>query len=191
MKSSFPPTLETKRLLLRPITEEDAPAIYEYASNPKVAQHTLWDHHQSLQDSLNFICGYVAERYKNQEPEPFGIALKSSPQKIIGTVGCFWISKPYQTMELGYALAESYWNKGIATEASRTILDFVFKNYAVRRIQAPCRIENIGSKRVMEKLGMKFEGILRSARFCKGKFWDVHLCSLLKEEFFAEDGFIR
>lgn len=181
MSHWLPHPLKTERLILRSITEQDANSIFEYSSNPNVAKYTLWDAHRSISDTLAFIHEYVFAHYKEEEPEPWGITFKENPEKVIGTVGCFWISKPHQTMELGYALSELHWGKGIVVEAAQAVIPYIFKNYQTVRIQAPCVKENRGSRRVIEKLGMQFEGELRSARFCKGKFWDIHLCALLKD----------
>ena len=68
-------------------------------------------------------------------------------------------------MELAYAVAEEHWGKGITVEASRAALNWVFQELSPERVQARCKIENKPSVRVMEKLGMKFEGTHRSEIF--------------------------
>lgn len=181
-ESWIPPILTTERLILRAITLEDAPSIFEYTKNPNVSRYTLWQPYQVMQDTENFIQEYVFSLYKDRVPEPLGITLKSSSHKVIGTVGCFWVSKENQTMELAYALSESYWKQGLVPEAALAIVDYCFQKYPVQRIQARCRAEHKASSRVMEKIGMKFEGTLRSALFCKGSFWDMHHYSILKQE---------
>ncbi len=102
------PTLATERLILRPIIESDAENIFSYAKNPNVSKYTLWEPHEGIQDSLNFIREYVFPNYQKQVPEPFGTALKNSPEKLIGTVGCFWVSESAKHMELAYALPTPY-----------------------------------------------------------------------------------
>lgn len=176
-----PPVLETARLILRPITLKDASAIFEYASNPKVAEYTLFDAHKTIQDSFSFIKDYIFNHYSKQVPEPFGITLKENPEKVIGTVGCFVISKPSKSMELAYAMAEDQWGKGLMTEAAIAVMDYCFKEYGLKRIQARCKAENIGSRRVMEKAGMIFEGTLKSAQFHRGRFWDMHYLAKVAE----------
>lgn len=169
-----PPTLQTERLLLRPIELEDAEAIFSYAKNPNVCKYTLWEPHQSVQDSLNYIQDYVFDYYNQGVPEPFGIALKKHPEKIIGTVGCFWTSKQSKAMELAYAIAEEFWGQGLVAEASLAVMDFCFKEFNLKRIQSRCKTENKSSARVMEKVGMTFEGTLRSAIYHRAKYWDLH-----------------
>jgi ribosomal-protein-alanine N-acetyltransferase len=72
------------------------------------------------------------------------------------------------------------WGRGIATEASRAIVDYVFLHFDVERLQARCKRENVASARIMEKLGMRHEGVLRSAVYHQGRFWDVEYRAILR-----------
>ncbi|MEN0059520.1 MAG: GNAT family N-acetyltransferase [Bdellovibrio sp.] len=168
-----PPTLETSRLILRPIQLTDAENIFAYAKDPNVCKYTLWETHQSVQDSLSYIKDYIFDYYSKGVPEPFGITLKENPQTVIGTVGCFWTSKQAKAMELAYAIGEEHWGKGLVAEASQAVMDYCFKEFALKRIQARCKVENKASSRVMEKIGMTYEGTLKSAIFHRNKFWDI------------------
>ena len=169
-----PPTILTDRLVLRPIGLSDAESIFAYAKNPNVCKYTLWEKHLSVQDSLRFIKDYIFDCYSKGVPEPFGIALKENPEKMIGTVGCFWTSKPAKAMELAYAIAEEHWGQGFTAEASRAVMDYCFKEFGLKRIQARCKVENQASRRVMEKVGMTLEGTLKSAVFHRERYWDMH-----------------
>ena len=177
-----PPILETARLLLRPLDEADAPAIFAYAQSPAVTRFTLWEAHRDLNDTLEFLSGYVQGRYLEGVPDGLGICLKNDPGRVIGTVGCFWATRANQTMELGYALGENHWGQGIIVEAARELLSHVFATYDVERVQAHCMSPNAASARVMEKLGMTREGYLRSALLHRGRFWDLLLYSILRNE---------
>lgn len=177
-----PPQLETKRLILRPLVQSDAENIFEYAKNPNVSLFTLWEPHKTVTDSLNFIVDYAHSLYREKVPEPFAITLRENPNKVIGTVGCFWVSKSSKSMELAYAVAESYWGKGLVTEASEAVVDYCFKTFEINRMQARCKTENKASARVMEKIGMTFEGTLKSAIFHRNRFWDMHYYSVLKDD---------
>lgn len=168
-----PPTFETQRLILRPIELDDADAIFNYAKNPNVSRYTLWEPHKSTQDSLAYIKEYIFDYYSQGVPEPFGIALKENPQKIIGTVGCFWTSKKAKAMELAYAIGEEHWGQGLVAEASQAVMEYCFKEFSLKRIQARCKAENKPSARVMEKIGMTYEGTLKSAVYHRERFWDM------------------
>lgn len=177
-----PPVLETERLVLRPLEIGDVADIFEYASNPNVSRFTLWEPHRSIKDSESYILDYVLPYYRQHTPEPWGITLKANPGKVIGTVGLFWASKTSKSMELAYAIGEPHWGQGIVVEASRAAVSHGFRDFGAARIQAHCKAENKPSARVMEKLGMKFEGTLRSALFHRNRHWDMHFYSVLREE---------
>ncbi|MCE9531146.1 MAG: GNAT family N-acetyltransferase [Planctomycetes bacterium] len=178
-----PPTLETPRLILRPLEESDAPDIFLYASNPNVTRFTLWEAHETIDDTLAFLGDYPFTRYPNKEPDPVGIILKDDPTRsVIGTVGCFWVSRKDGVMELGYNLAEPYWGRGIIVEAARMLLDFVFREYQVNRVQARVLGGNDASGRVACKLGMNHEGTLRATLLHRGNYVDVHYYALLRGE---------
>jgi ribosomal-protein-alanine N-acetyltransferase len=178
-----PPTLETPRLVLRPATAADAPAVYLYASNPAVTRFTLFETHQAIDDSRWFVTDYVRSRYFNREPDPLAIVLKDDPLgRMIGALGAHWASQPNGTMELGYSLAEPYWGRGLTTEAARALTDHVFAEYAVERLQARVFFGNESSGRVLEKLGFRPEGVLRSLVFRRGRHWDIVMYSLLRAD---------
>ena len=181
-----PPVLMTERLVLRPVTAADAPAIFLYASNPNLTRFTLFETHQTIGDSLWFATDYVRSRYASREPDPFGIVLKGDPvPTVIGSLGAHWVSQPNGTMEFGYAIAEPYWGRGLVAEASRALIRYVFTEYAVERLQARVIVGNEASERVLAKLGFAREGVLRSFILRRGRHWDVAMYSLLRGEWEA------
>jgi ribosomal-protein-alanine N-acetyltransferase len=178
-----PPTLETDRLILRAITIEDADAVFAACSNPAVTRYTLFDTHQTLQDSRRFIHDYVIGSYTEMIPDPYAITLKHDPEpRMIGAIGCHWASRPNLTMELGYWLAEHLWGRGLTTEAAIAVVSFVFANYPVERMQAQVIAGNRRSERVLERIGFRREGTLRSALYRRGRFEDIQLFALLRGE---------
>ena len=170
-----PPVLTTDRLILRPIELADAKSVFAYAKNPNICKFTLWSPHQSIQDSVQYIHDVALKNYARGVPEPFGLTLKTDPTKIIGTVGCFWASEKSKSMEMGYALAEEHWGSGLVVEAAREVMAYCFKEFGLKRIQARCAVENSGSRKVMEKIGMSYEGTSRSCLYHRERFWDLHL----------------
>ncbi len=175
------PTLKTERLLLRKITLKDAKDMFEYTSDPEVAKYTLWYAHQSISESKYFIKS-VIEQYHNHQGADWGI-VHQADQKFIGTCGFTeWVNLDDRG-EIGYNLSRKYWGKGYMLEAVRAILSFGFSQMHLNRIQARCKIANVASARVMEKVGMKYEGTLRQYIFAKGAYHDLKLYSILKQEF--------
>ena len=182
-----PPTLTTERLILRAITLEDASAIFEYSSKPILSQLSLWLPHLTLKDSENFIKEYVFKKYDEQLPEPFAITLKSNPSKMIGTSGAWWDSKNSQTMEMGAALSDQYWGQGIMAEAQSEVIRYCFEEYSrevspVNRIQGRCKAENIQSEKMILKTGRVYEATHRQRVLSKGRFWDMKVFAILKED---------
>ena len=178
-----PPLLATARVVLRPVTAGDAPAVYLYASNPAISRFTLFETHRTIDDSRWFVTDYVRSRYVNREPDPFAVILKDDPLgRMIGAVGAHWVSQPNGTMELGYSLAEPYWGRGLTTEAAGAVTDHVFTEYPVERLQAQVFVGNESSGKVLEKLGFRREGVLRSLVYRRGRHWDVVMYSHVRPE---------
>ncbi len=174
------PTIRTERLQLRRLRADDAEAVFAYASDPEVARWTTWDPHESLDDSKAFISS-VIEAYKNNKPSPWGVVLKDTGL-LIGTCGFCAYHPKHQRAEDGYALSREYWGCGYATEALKAVIDFEFREMELNKIEGYCRINNTASARVMEKVNMHLEGILRQHIYVKGVFHDMKMYSLIKSE---------
>ncbi|SDZ86221.1 ribosomal-protein-alanine N-acetyltransferase [Thalassobacillus cyri] len=101
----------------------------------------------------------------------------------MGTTDVVTLNTKHKRAKIGYVLAEEYWGQGFTTEAAEKIIAFEFNELNLERIQARCFVDNIGSQRVMEKVGMTREGTIRKGMLVKGKFQDLKLYSILSEEF--------
>ena len=175
------PVLETRRLVLRHLRPSDLNDVYEYASDPEVSRYTLWDTHLSLDESRLFL-EFIIDQHRRGEGMVWAVTLRETG-KMIGTCG-FGTLKPRDSRaELGFALSRRYWNQGITTEAVAAVLRFVFTEMKLNRLEARCDIDNVASARVLEKSGMKFEGILRQHACIKEQFRDLRLYSILREEY--------
>ena len=172
-------SLETKRLILRPFELTDAPAIYEYAKNNNATKWVTWNSHQSVSDSEKFVqFVFQMEALGNQN---FAICLKERPDFVIGDVGINWISKKDKIIELGTILNESYWGKGFVSEAFQAVIEYAFTNLDVVRVQGRCKLGNLQSRKMMEKAGMNYEGLLRSSLYCKDQHWDMEMFAVIKK----------
>ena len=174
-----PPLLQTDRLLLRGWEATDLEAVFAYASDPEVTRFVSFARHRSLADSLAFLDGLVAEHYAAQEVD-YCICLRSDPAVSIGGLGVY--RRPHRTMELGYVLRRSAWGNGFVPEAGRRLIRHAFETTVVARIFAPLFAPNAKSRRAAEKMGLRFEGVLRSAIECRGERWDEAIYSILREE---------
>ncbi|WP_245807668.1 GNAT family N-acetyltransferase [Halobacillus massiliensis] len=174
------PVLETERLILRKISKSDVNDMYAYGSNPLVSEYVTWETHTCQEDTEGFI-DLILEGYLNKEKALWAMELKANG-KMAGTIDFVSIDKKHRSGELGYVLSDKFWGQGLTTEASRKVIEFGITELGLERIQARCLAENIGSQRVMEKAGMTFEGTLRKGFFAKGKFHDLKVYSILREE---------
>lgn len=180
------PTLETERLILRKMTPDDAEDVFAYASELDVAKFVPWEVHRSLEDSRRFV-DYVLKLYEAGKPAPWAIEWKENG-KMIGTIDYVAWYPGHFRAEIGFILSKAYWGKGIAPEAARKVMEFGFERMGLNRIEAECMAENVQSQRALQKLGMRLEGISRQKYFIKGKFRDMALYSILKQEFEREAG---
>ena len=174
------PTLQTDRLLLRKLQVDDLQDIFEYACDPKVARYTTWQPHETVEQSRDFL-HHVLGLYEKGKVAPWGVEHKND-RKLIGTCGFLDWNLQHARAEIGYALSRRYWGRGLATEAVQAVIAFGFSRMALNRIQGRCEVENVASGRVMEKAGLKFEGLLREHEFSKGAYADISMYAILRKE---------
>ena len=173
--------LETDRLILRPLKREDSQEAFKnWSSDPNVAKYTTWEAHKSEKETKEFIDGVISN-YNANLMDSWGIILKAS-NRLIGTGGYTPGSKKGNICTIGYALSKKYWNRGIMTEAVRKMVEYGFSHLQPSRIQSYTNIEHIASQRVLEKIGFKFEGVLRNYCFHHGIPIDVKMFSILASE---------
>ena len=177
------PTLETERLVLRKLHRKDVGDIYDYASEPEVARYMPWEYHRSLDDAAMFLRSQL-DAYRRGQPASWGLVLKAE-DRLVGAAGFGVWSLSNSKAEFGYVLGKRYWNQGLMTEAAEEIVRFGFEEMLLNRLQARAITDNIASWRVMEKIGMTYEGTERKSRFEKGRFVDFRLYAILRDEYFA------
>ncbi len=175
------PTLETDRLILRKMTPSDAEAVFAYASDPEVTRYVVWDTHRSIQDSRAFL-ELAVQKYKSGGEPDWGIVYKGD-HRFVGTCGFVGWDGDHARAEIGYVLSREYWGRGLMPEAVRAMIAFGFERMGLNRIEARCIAENTASARVMEKVGMIYEGTLRQREFIKGAYRDMKLYAILKSEY--------
>lgn len=175
----IPPRIVTSRLVLRPLSEGDAPDVFAYAADAEMTRYLLWDAHQSIDDSLVFL-RHVAGRYALGEPYDWGIEWNG---RVIGTIGLFDRRISAERAEVGFALGRAYWRQGFMRESLTAILDHAFCDLALRRVVARTHVQNQGSRALLASTGFTQEGTLRQDIYAKGLFWDVAYFGLLVGEF--------
>lgn len=125
---------------------------------------------------------YISDMLSANENDTFAFAV-TADNKVVGSIGVFRQGNIHrQTAELGYYVAEEYWNRGIMTEAVKQICEYVFNKSDILRIYAEPFAYNIASCRVLEKAGFQYEGTLRSNAVKNGEVIDMKMYSLLRTE---------
>lgn len=174
------PTLESKRCILRRMRIDDAEDMYEYARLPEVTRYLRWSPHPDVYYTSDYL-RFISKKYKCGEFYDWGIEDKESG-RFIGTCGFVSIDTSNKSAELGYVLSPEYWGKGIATEVVARVIDFGFSRLELNRIYSRYMVENTASRRVMEKCGMRFEGVARKQMMIKNEFRDIGYCAILKND---------
>ena len=178
---SHMPELQTERLILRRIRVSDAEDMYHYARRPEVTRYLLWSPHPDIYHTQDYL-RYLATRYAAGTFYDWGVILKQNG-RMIGTCGFTTIDCAHDAAEIGYVLNPDYHGMGIATEAVEAVLAFGFDKLLLHRIEARFMEGNDASLRVMEKVGMRFEGWRRESMLVKGSYRTIGYSSILFDEY--------
>jgi [ribosomal protein S5]-alanine N-acetyltransferase len=154
----YPPKeFTTDSLHLRIPHRDDAPAIFaNYAQDVEVTRYLTWRPHKSVEESLA-ILDLIAKLWLDGEAFTYIITLKGEDRPI----GMIAIHPDEFKPSIGYVLARPFWGKGYMTEAARAVVDWLLRQPDIYRVFATCDVDNPASAKVMEKAGMKYEGLLR------------------------------
>ena len=174
------PIITTERLILRSFTLKDAPELARAINAPEIDTNTLnITYPYEEQMAVDWISS-LEERYVSGVNANFAITLRSTGE-IGGSVGLV-INQRHQHAEMGYWLAVALWGQGYITEAARACLDFGFETLSLHRIHAGHYARNPASGRVMQKLGMTYEGTFRHHYLKDGVFEDNVVYGILRDE---------
>lgn len=173
--------LETERLILRRFEMEDSEALYvNVTSDSMVNKFLTWQLHNNISDTVLLLRGWM-ERYQDNERYCWAIELKETNQ-VVGVIASPTVRNRTDTVDVTYCIGSQWWGKGLATEALQAVVDFFFKVVEVNRIEAGYDVNNPNSGRVMEKIGMQKEGIIRQAGRNNQGLFDIVQCSILRRE---------
>ena len=172
--------LESERLLLRPIKKSDTDDIFEIFSDIEVMKYYDLLPFLTKDDAINQV-EVFRKCLSEKTMIRWGIELKESG-KLIGTCGFFAFSEESLKAEMGYELNREYWNKGIMSEALKMIMDFIFRETDINRIEAYVEPMNTASLKLLESLGFTKEGLLRQYELCRGGLIDITIWGLLRSD---------
>ena len=152
-----PEILYTERLMLRIPRLCDAAAIFHlYAQDTEVTRHVVWRPHTSIEETEQYLAQCVAA-WGNNSRFPWVITLREDGQLL----GMVELRVNDFKADVGYVVARAFWGRGIATEAVHSVVAWALSQENIYRVWALCDAENVASARVLEKVGMKREGLLR------------------------------
>lgn len=175
------PTLKTERLALRPFQVDDAQEVQRQAGNPKVAATTATIPHPYLDGVAEEWISKHGEWFNKGIGVDWAIELQAT-KKLIGCVS-LRINKANSRAELGYWIGEEHWGQGFCSEAAIAAIDYAFGSLKLNKITSRHMSENLGSGKVMLKAGMEREGYLKKDLLKNGKFVDIIVYGLLRENF--------
>ena len=171
------PTIETERLLLRRITNDDVNEIIELRSNPETMKYIPRPLVKTTEDALEHIA-MIEEKITTNVGINWGITLKDNP-KLLGIIGYYKMQPENYRAEIGYMLSPDFHGKGIIPEAVNKLIRYGFDDLKLHSIEAVIDPENLASEKVLQKCGFVKEAHFIESVFYEGRFLDKVVYSLL------------
>jgi RimJ/RimL family protein N-acetyltransferase len=177
--------LVTERLILREFRADDWPAVLAYQSDPRYLRYYEWTE-RTPGEAQAFVRMFLDQQQTRPRTRfQLAVTLKET-QHLIGNCGIRLGRVGAHEGDIGYELDPRFWGRGYATEAARAIVLFGFSELDLHRVWSWCIADNVGSARVLEKVGMRLEGRQRDKEWFKGRWWDVLLYAILEDEWRAQ-----
>ena len=173
--------LETKRLLLRRVSNDDVNEILELRGNPETMKYIPRPLATTKDEALAHI-KMINDKIEANEGINWAITIKGN-SKLIGVIGHYRIQPENHRCEIGYMILPQYNGQGIVTEAVKVVLEYGFDDLQMHSIEGVIDPNNIASERVLLKNGFAKEAHILENEFWDGKFWDTVIYSLLKRNF--------
>jgi ribosomal-protein-alanine N-acetyltransferase len=153
----MPEQIETERLVLRKPRIEDASAIFAgWTQDKEVTRYLTWRPHQTIEQTEQFVQSCLSA-WEHEMRFPYMITLKVSDQ----VIGMIDPRIEGSKVGIGYGAARAHWGRGYVPEATQAIIEWALQQPSIYRVYATTDVENVASQRVLEKVGMQCEGILR------------------------------
>ena len=176
--------IETEGLIIRDHIEEDINSLHRLLSDEKAMYYLQDIKTNTLDESKQNLYEAIKEcQLENRTKYFFAIIMKETNQ-YVGEIGfTVTIDCSYgKIVELGYFILPSYWGKGIVTEATKAVINYAFSQGDIVKIETGCIKENIGSEKIMKKVGMTKEAEFRKHVLLHSELHDRVEYGLLKEE---------
>lgn len=172
-------TIKTERLILRQFQLRDNADMFQWASNPDVVKFLSYEPHKTIEETNAILTSWV-KSYNEMSTYNWAIEFQVV---VIGNISVVDKDDECFTCHLGWQIDKPYWNKGIMTEAAKAVVDYLFDQVHYDRITSGCDTRNIGSSRVMQKIGMTLEGTFRRCCYQKdGSIGDKFYYAILESD---------
>jgi RimJ/RimL family protein N-acetyltransferase len=174
--------LATRRLSLRDYTMADVPSVYAYVQDPAYWQYQRAEapKPEQLESLIQLV---VQSQETPQRLAYFLAAVRKDTGEIVGEAVLKLTNPTERQGEIGFGVAPKFWKQGFGSEIAAAVLETAFSHFKLHRVAALCSPDNKGSIRIMQKLGMAREGLLRDVHFGRGKWWSTVIYSLLDHEY--------
>jgi ribosomal-protein-alanine N-acetyltransferase len=172
------PIVETERLRLRELVDEDALAVFDLFRQDQVTRYYDLETMSDVAAASSFIT-FMRQRYSNRAGIRWALEDRVS-RTLVGTIGFNAINQTAHKGLIGYEVAPAVWGRGLATEAVRALVRFGHEQIELNRIEAVVMLENHASVRVLQKAGFGEEGVLRAFGYWKGQYHDLRMFSVLR-----------
>ena len=172
--------LDTKRLIIRPITLDDKNEIFEYRSDTETNKYQGWIP-KTIDDVETFI-GKISKQINEPETWFQFVIIEKETQKIVGDLGIHFFDSENRQVEIGCTLNKEFQNKGYATESIKRVIDYLFKELNKHRIITSIDPDNKNSIRLVERIGFRKEAHFVESLLINGKWVDDLIYALIEKD---------
>jgi RimJ/RimL family protein N-acetyltransferase len=176
------PVFETEKILLRPFSPDDAPALHQYLSHPDLTgrRYIPWKFEQHRPIPLQDAKEIIDHWYENKESFAYAIILKEE-DTLIGHAKADWEWDPHMS-EAAVLIAPPYQRKGYGTQAITLVLNYLFDFSMAHNVSSGINAWNTPAEAFVRHLGFKQVGTRRDSAYLAGQFYDVHVFDILRPE---------
>jgi RimJ/RimL family protein N-acetyltransferase len=173
--TELPLVIETPRVKLRPQVQSDADAFFPYVADPELSKMVSWAPHTAIDETREWLRS-GAEKVAAGTDMIWTIEHEGAPVGCIGLHGITWAMRTLRLdrAEMGYWIARPFWRKGLMTEAATAATRWAFETLGLHKVTITCFDGNVGSQRVIEKVGYRFLCRSEEDVWRDGK-WHAHL----------------
>lgn len=179
--------LETRRTMLRRITDHDVDFIFDHFCDPNVCRFLVDSEPPSSKEEAKDIINWCNSTGSSNSRQNRWLIMLKETNEAIGTIGFHNWDKRNHIAEIGYDLSFAHWGRGIMSEVLERVLSFGFEEMQLNRIQAFVHLQNIGSYCVLKRRGFVSEGVVRDRHLFQGKYHDHFMLALLKRDTMDEN----